>query len=86
VRVLRGDAVRELVEVGFADVDVTRGLEADDGLGASLGHVVGEDDRPVGRGQPGGVEEVLDGERDALRRLVGPGEEDPGRLAQSTAR
>ena len=68
MRVLRGDAVGELVEVRLADVRVAGALEADDCLGAPVGDVVGEEDRPVGRRQPGGVEEILDGERDAVRR------------------
>jgi hypothetical protein len=38
--------------------------------------VVGEEDRAVGRRQVGGVEEVLDGERDAVGGLLGTGEED----------
>ena len=62
VRVLGGDAVGELVQVRLADVHVAGALEAHDRLGAPLGHVVGEEDRPVGRGQPGGVEEILDRE------------------------
>jgi hypothetical protein len=39
--------------------------------------VVGEDRRAVRRRQAGGVEEILDGERDPLARPLGPGEEDP---------
>jgi hypothetical protein len=60
VRVLGGDAVGELVEVRLPDVDVAFSLELGDCRGGPLRDVVGEDDRPVGRGEPGGVEEVLD--------------------------
>jgi len=39
--------------------------------------VVGEDRGAVGRDEAGGVEQVLDGERNAVRReRVGPSEED----------
>jgi hypothetical protein len=39
--------------------------------------MIGEDNRPVGRGQPGGVEEILDCEPNALAGRVRPSEEDP---------
>jgi hypothetical protein len=39
--------------------------------------VVREQDRAVGRDEAGGVEEVLDRERNSLARLLGAGEEDP---------
>jgi hypothetical protein len=86
VRVLGGDAVRELVQVRLADVAVPGGLEPEDGLGAPLGKVVGEDDRPVGRDQARGVEEVLDGEPDPRGGLRRAGEEDPLGRRQSAAR
>jgi hypothetical protein len=86
VRVLRGDAVGELVQVRLADVRVAGGLEPDDGLGGAVGDVVGEDDRPVGRDEPGRVEEVLDREPDSERWLGGPCEKDPVGRRQSSAR
>jgi hypothetical protein len=48
--------------------------------------VLGEQDRAVGRDEAGGVEEVLDRERDSLRRLLRASEEDPLEIAQNTAR
>ncbi len=90
VCVLRGDAVGELVEVGLSDVRVAGALQANDDLGAPVWDVIGEEDRPVSRRQAGGVEEVLDRNRDAIRRgRLRPREEDPGRgrgVAQSRAR
>jgi hypothetical protein len=77
MRVLRGDAIGELVQVRLADVREARRLEPRDGLRRTDRDVVGEDRRAVRRRQPGRVEQILDGERDACgRRRVGPGEKD----------
>ena len=76
VRVPARDAVGELVQVRLAHVRVAGRLEPGHGLGAALGHVVGEQDRAVGRRQPGGVEQVLDRERDSLGDLLWAGKED----------
>ena len=61
-----------------------RRLEADDAAAGG-----GDADRAAGVGsqgrvgEPGRVEQVLDGQRDPLARPLGPGEEDPlRRLAQ----
>jgi hypothetical protein len=86
VRVLGRDAVGELVQVRLADDAVAGGFETRDGLRGPVGDVVGEEDRAVGRRQAGGVEEVLDCQRGAGRRRLGPREEDPLELAQSSAR
>jgi hypothetical protein len=72
------------VEIRLADVRVADSLEPRHRLGRPRGHVVGEQDRPVGRDQAGGVEEVLDRERNPLADAFRPGEEDP--LGQKTAR
>jgi hypothetical protein len=48
--------------------------------------VLGEEDRAVGRDEAGGVEEVLDRERDSVADLLRPREEDAFELAQSSAR
>jgi hypothetical protein len=56
MRVLRGDAVGELVQVRLADDGVVGRLKASDGLGGSFRNVVAEDRGAVGRRQPGGVE------------------------------
>jgi hypothetical protein len=48
--------------------------------------VVGEQDRAVGRDEPGGVEQVLDRQRNPFADALRPGEEDALELAQSTAR
>jgi hypothetical protein len=78
VGVLGRHAVGELVEVRLSDVDVARALQPEDGLGRVSRDVVGKDRRPVGRGQAGGVEEVLDGKCDAPgRKRRGSREEDP---------
>jgi hypothetical protein len=73
------------VEVRLPDVDVAGAFEPDDGLGRASRNMVGEDCRAVGRRQAGRVEEVLDRERDALRRKrLGPREEDPVRNYESS--
>jgi hypothetical protein len=77
VGVLRRDPVGELVEVRLPDVDVAGAFQTDDSLGRAGRNVVGEDRRAVGRRQTGCVEEILDRERDALRRnRLGPRQED----------
>jgi hypothetical protein len=48
--------------------------------------VVGEQDRAVGGDEPGGVEQVLDRERDPLAGRLRAGEEDALGRAQKTAR
>jgi hypothetical protein len=48
--------------------------------------MVGEQDRPVRRREPGGVEKVLDRERNPLTDALRAGEEDPLGLAQKIAR
>jgi len=60
VGVVGRDPVRELVEVGLADVDVAGRLEQCNRLGRGVGDVVGEDRRAVGGADAGGVEQVLD--------------------------
>jgi hypothetical protein len=45
--------------------------------------VLGEEDRTVGRDETGGVEEVLDRERDPGADNVGPSKEDPFALGHS---
>jgi hypothetical protein len=86
VVVLRGRSEGELVQVRLADVRVTRRLEPAHDLGALGGHVLGEEDRAVGRDEAGRVEEVLDRELNPLTGLLGPGEEDPLEPAQERAR
>jgi hypothetical protein len=76
VRVVARDAVRELVQVGLADVDVPGRLEPRDRLGGALGHVVGEQDGAVGGTQTGRVEEVLHGQTDPLPDLLRPSQKD----------
>ena len=83
VRVLRGRSVRELVQVRLADVGVACAFRSTHGLGRLRRHVLGEHRRPVGRDEPFGVEQVLDGERDALVRALGPREEDPVGLSRN---
>ncbi len=68
VLVLGGRPVGELVQVRLADVRVAGRLEPLHGLGRLGRDVLGEDRRAVGRRQAGGVEEVLDRERDPLGR------------------
>jgi hypothetical protein len=48
--------------------------------------VLGEQDRAVGRDEPGRVEEILDREQNPLAGLLGTGEEDPFEFAQESAR
>ena len=90
VRVLRGRPVGELVQVRLADVRVAGRLEPPHRLGGLRRDVLGEDRRAVRRRQAGGVEEVLDGERDPARRArrAARGRSRAGRpeLTQSTAR
>ena len=69
VEVLRRDAVGELVQVRLADVRVPRMLEPEHRLGAAIGHVLGEDRRPVGRTDARRVEEILDREPNPGRRF-----------------
>jgi hypothetical protein len=66
------------MQVRLADVRVARRLEPPDRLGRPRRDVLGEQDRPVGRRQALGVEEVLDRQRDAVADGLGPREEDPG--------
>ena len=83
VRVLRRDPVGELVQVRLADVHVAGLLEQRDRGRGSGGDVLGEEDRAVGRRQTLGVEEILDGQANALRRGLRLREEDPVRLARA---
>jgi hypothetical protein len=76
VRVHRRDAERELVEVRLAGVHVACGLEASDDVCALGRNVVGEDDRPVGRRDARGVEEILDGETDTVACRLDLGDPD----------
>jgi hypothetical protein len=48
--------------------------------------VLGEQDRAVGRDESGGVEEVLDRERNPLADALRPSEEDSLEVGQKTAR
>ena len=77
VRVLRGDPVRELVQVRLADVHVPGRFQAADRLRGLGRHVFDEDRRPVRGHEPGGVEEILDGEADPLAVVRWAREEDP---------
>jgi hypothetical protein len=77
VRVLGGDAVRELVQVRLADVRVAGTLEAYDGFGRGRRDVFREDRRPVRRRHARRVEQVLDCEPDSVGRRLGLREEDP---------
>ena len=54
-------------------------LEADDCLCGRGRNVLGEDRRAVRGRQAGGVEEILDRERDSARDPLGPGQENAGR-------
>jgi hypothetical protein len=76
VLVLRGRAEGELVQVRLADVRVARRLEPPYRLGRLARDMLGEQDRAVGRDEPGRVEQVLDRERDPLGGRLRPGEED----------
>jgi hypothetical protein len=75
MRVLRGDAVGELVQVRLADERVTRLLEAANGLGGPRRDVLAKDRRAVRRRQSGGVEEILDREPRPLGDDLRPREE-----------
>ena len=86
VRVVRRDPVGELVEVRLAHDGVAGLLEHRHAGRRALGHVVAEDRRPVRRRQPGRVDQVLDGERDPGRNLVGNREEGAVRVSQARRR
>ena len=86
VLVLGGRAERELVQVGLADVRIAGRLQPPHRLGCLARDVVGEQDRAVGRDEPGRVEQVLDRERDPLAGLLRAGEEDALGCAQKIAR
>jgi hypothetical protein len=75
MRVLRGDAAGDLVQVRLADDGIAGCLEASYYLGGSFRDVVAEDRGAVGRRQPGGVEQVLDAKADAFADLAGDGQE-----------
>ena len=83
VRVLGGRSEGELVQVGLADVGVARCFEPPDRLRGLTRHVLREENRPVGGDEPGGVEEVLNSERDASTWSLRPGEEDTFELGHS---
>ncbi len=70
VRVLRGRAVGELVQVRLPDVDPAGRLGATHGLRARGRHVVGEEDGAIGRDELSRVEQVLDGEPPPGRGLI----------------
>jgi hypothetical protein len=74
------------VQVRLADVRVAGRLEPRHRLGRPRGHVLGKQDRPVGGNEPGGVEEVLDRERNPLADALRPSEEDSLEVGQKTAR
>ena len=80
VRVVRGDAVGELVQVRLAHDRVARRLELRHARRRTLRHVVAVDRRPVGRDEPRRVDQVLDGERDPVRPLLRNREERPVRV------
>jgi hypothetical protein len=86
VRVLGRDPIGELVQIRLPHDAVAALLEPLDRLRRPLGDVLGEQDRPVRGAQAGRVEEVFDGERDPSGRLLGPGEENPVEVGQSSAR
>ncbi len=86
VRVVRGDPVGELVEVRLSDDPVARLLEPGDRARRSLGDVLPEDRRAVGRHEPGRVDQVLDGERAAAGRLLRGREERPVGVRQPRRR
>ena len=77
VRVLRRDAVRELVQIRLADVRVPAGLCEVHGFRGGGRHVFGEHRRAVRRRQPCRVEQVLDPKPDACARLLRDCEKDP---------
>src|SRR5436190_1444677 len=64
--VLRRDPPGELVQVGLPDVGVAGVLEQPHDLSARVRDAVAEDQRAVGRADPGRVEQVLYRERNAL--------------------
>jgi hypothetical protein len=74
------------VQVRLADVGVAGVLEPPDGRRGPGRNVLGEQDRAVGRDEAGGVEQVLDGERNTLAGVLRPSEEDPFGRGQSRAR
>jgi hypothetical protein len=84
--VLRRRPVCELVQVRLPDVRVAGRLEQPHRLGRLGGHMLGEQDRAVGRDEAGRVEQVFDGEPDSLAGRLRPGEEDPVEDGQKTAR
>ena len=86
VRVVRRDPVGELVQVRLAHDRVAGLLEPGDAGRRALGNVVAEDRRAVGRRQPGRVDQVLDGERDPGRNLVGNRQEGAVRVSQASRR
>jgi len=83
VRVLGGRSESELVEIRLADVDIARSLEPLHSLRAVGRNVLGEEDRAIGRDEAGGVEEILDRERDAYAGILRPCEKDPLELGHS---
>ena len=78
MRVLRRRAVSELVQVHLPDDAVALRLESLDRERRRGRKVLGEERRAVRRHEPGGLEEILDGERDALGRLLGESKNAPG--------
>ena len=77
------------MQVRLADFEVPGCLEPAHGFGGLGRHVVGEEDRAVGRHEAGGVEEVLDRQALSGRRVLGalgPREEDAVGSRQSKAR
>jgi hypothetical protein len=64
------------VKVRLADLHVSGRLEATHRLGGSLGHMVGEDRRPVGRPHARRVEDVLDRQARPVGGRLEPGDED----------
>jgi hypothetical protein len=74
------------VQIRHPDVRVPGRFQPPHRLGGLGGHVLGEQDRAVGGDEPGGVEKVLDRERNPLAGLLRAREEDPLESAQKTAR
>ena len=79
-----GAGVEEIIEQLLRD-DLAS-FEQPDRLGRSRRDMVGEDRRAVCRRQPGGVEQVFDGELDPAAGRIRPREEDPGGLSRSAGR